>query len=325
MSIRALTLRLSWRPKQSVDRVRKNLSELVSWQKRYQGERAWQFWRVLPDSPASHGGLKEHDSIIAVDGLPMVEKGITYQLRLRGPECSATVLTVQSPAQERRALTVVRYQVAAPAPVYARLVQNTEGARIGYIFLPSFLDLTIPGRIRQALKDFGQLDGLIIDNRMNTGGSSEVLFPVLNIFASGAAGNFVSRAGSRLLEVKPDPVGDSQKIPLVILVSKDTVSYGEVFAGILQDLHRAKVVGTATAGRVETLRGYNFLDGSRAWIAQEGFQTANSRAGWRKSGVKPDVEITGDWDTFTFENDPGVAAALMLFSTKKQMSSQLQP
>ena len=29
--------------------------------------------------------------------------------------------------------------------------------------------MTIPERIKQALSDFGQLDGLIIDNRMNAG------------------------------------------------------------------------------------------------------------------------------------------------------------
>jgi carboxyl-terminal processing protease len=235
---------------------------------------------------------------------------------MRGPECSAALLTLQSPGQKQRSLTVVRYQVAAPAPVYSRLLKNTGGSRIGYIFLSSFLDVTIPERIKQALSDFGQLDGLIIDNRMNAGGSSRVLLPVLGIFTAGDAGNLVSRAGSRLLKVKSDPVGESQKLPLVVLVSGDTVSYGEVFAGILQDLHRASVVGTATAGRVETLRGYNFLDGSRAWIAQESFQTINSHTGWRKSGVKPDVEIAGDWDTFTFETDPAVAAALKLFRTK---------
>ena len=113
------------------------------------------------------------------------------------------------------------------------------------------------------------------------------------------------------MEIAPDPVGNSQKVPLVVLVSKETVSYGEVFSGILQDMGRAKLVGQRTAGRVETLRGHIFPDGSTAWIAEERFDPINSHADW-KSGLKPDAEVVADWDTFTLETDPGIAVAVKI-------------
>ena len=102
------------------------------------------------------------------------------------------------------------------------------------------------------------------------------------------------------------------KVPLVILVSKNTVSYGEVFAGALRDIGRAKVVGQTTAGRVETLHGYTFADGSKAWIAKERFDPINSHTDWQAGGVWPDVEAHAEWDEFTFENDPALVVALKL-------------
>jgi C-terminal processing protease CtpA/Prc len=91
-----------------------------------------------------------------------------------------------------------------------------------------------------------------------------------------------------------------------------TVSYGEIFAGALRDIGRAKVVRLATAGRVEILHGYTFADGSTAWIATERFDPISSHADWQGRGVRPNVEVRAEWDEFTFENDPALIVALKL-------------
>jgi carboxyl-terminal processing protease len=69
-------------------------------------------------------------------------------------------------------------------------------------------------------------------------------------------------------------------------------------------------------GNVETLHGYNFEDGSRVWIAEERFDPIHSHATWEKNGIIPDVFAYANWDTFTFENDPSIAAALKLLGHK---------
>jgi len=102
----------------------------------------------------------------------------------------------------------------------------------------------------------------------------------------------------------------------VILVSKNTVSYAEVFSGSLQDTGRARLVGQTTKGNVETLHAATFADGSKLWIAAERFDPRVSHANWENQGVKPEVEVLADWDTFTFANDPGVAAAVRLLGHK---------
>lgn len=270
---------------------------------------------VIPGSPAEHCGLKQHDIVMEVDSIPLVQNDTVYPLT-RGPECTVATLKVRSPGEEPRNIEVIRARVAGAMPVYARMVPNTGNRRIGYIFLPTFFDLTVPVQVKKALEEMGQLDGLILDNRMNGGGASQVLIPMLGYFTSGILGHFVSRTDRRPLEITATPVNNSQGVPLVILISKNTVSYGEVFTGVLQDIGRAKVVGQATAGLVETLRGYHFADSSKAWIAVERFDPVISHANWQGQGVKPDIEAHTRWDQFTFESDPALAVALKLFAAK---------
>jgi carboxyl-terminal processing protease len=269
---------------------------------------------VFPDSPAEHAGLKQHDSILAVDGAPIIKDGEPEAFRTRGPECTALVLTVQTPGQEPRDLTLIRHRITTPQPIVAQLIPTNDGSRIGYIFIPTFYDETIVGQVRAALESFGTLDGLILDNRMNGGGSSSVVDPIFSFFTDGLVGHFVSRFDERPLNIDADPINNSQDVPLVILVGEDTVSFGEIFSGALQDMGRAKIVGQTTLGNVETLHAHYFEDGSRTWLAEERFDPliSGEDANWEETGILPDVEAFADWDTFTIETDPAVAASVVL-------------
>lgn len=267
---------------------------------------------VFPGSPAEFSGLQPHDAILAVDGLPIVKDEQSYLFLARGPECTATVLTVRSPGEEPRDVMIVRQRIQSPLLIDSRLVLTSDGSRIGYIFLPTFFDQTIPGQVEDALRSFGPLDGLILDNRLNGGGSSEVVEPILSFFTSGTLGEFVSRDGKRPLTITANPIENSQEVPLVILVSEETVSFGEIFSGVLRDSGRALIVGQTSLGNVEILHGYDFTDGSRLWIAAETFDSAFSDADWEQTGIIPDLEAIADWDEFIFETDPAISAALSL-------------
>jgi C-terminal peptidase prc len=264
---------------------------------------------TFPGSAAEQAGIKSHDSILLADGLPVTDENIN---RLRGPECSAVVVTVQSPGEEPREVMLLRHAISGNVRIESHLVPTTDGSRIGYIFIPTFFDETIPPQMEEALNNFGPLDGLVLDVRMNGGGSSSVADPVLSFFTAGRLGQFVSRAESRPLEVKGNPIQNSQTVPLVIMVSHDTVSYGEIFAGIMRDSRNARITGETSLGNVEVLHGYSFDDGSQLWVASETFFPANSDGNWEETGIVTDIEAFAEWDTFTFETDPSIAAALSL-------------
>jgi carboxyl-terminal processing protease len=264
---------------------------------------------TYPGSPAEYGGIQHHDSILLVDGLPITEESGNH---LRGPKCTAVILNVQSPGEAPRDVMLIRAPIEGNIPIDARLVLTNDGSRIGYIFIPSFFDETLPPQIENALNEFGQLDGLILDVRLNGGGSSSVAYPILEYFIEGRLGEFVSRTDSRSLMIDPNPVQNSQTVPLVVMVSEDTVSFGEIFAGVLKDSGRAKIVGETSLGNVEVLHGYDFEDGSQLWIASEKFYSAFSDANCEETGIIPDIHAFAEWDTFYFDTDPSIAAALQL-------------
>jgi C-terminal processing protease CtpA/Prc len=100
----------------------------------------------------------------------------------------------------------------------------------------------------------------------------------------------------------------------VVLIGLDTASFGEIFSGILKDQDRATLIGKTTEGNVETLWGYDFEDGSRAWIAHDTFRPVNHpEDDWEKSGIVPHLTVDSAWDLVTFETDPVIQAALDYF------------
>ena len=264
---------------------------------------------TFPGSPAEYAGIQSHDSILLVDGQPITrESGI----RTLGPQCSAVMVTVQSPGGSPRDVMLIRAPIGGNIPIDARDVSTTDGSKVGYIFIPSFFDETLPQQVENALEEFGQLDGLIIDLRMNGGGSSTVAYPILSFFTNGKLGSFVSRTEEDPLFITANPIQNSQTVPLVIMVSEDTVSFGEIFSGVLRDARNAKIVGETSLGNVEVLHGYNFNDGSMMWIAAETFDSDFSDDDWEQTGIVPDVQASAGWDTFYFESDPAISAALEL-------------
>lgn len=270
---------------------------------------------VFPDSPAAEAGLLPHDSILSVDGGPIRDEHGSS--RTRGPEGSIVVLTVQRPGETAREVNLTRRRVAGALPIDTCLVPNT---RIAYILVPTFLDETIPDQIRTALTDMtvdGALDGLILDNRVNGGGSGKVSQAVLSLFVGGLQGYFVSREGREPLELQPEDIGGSQTVPMVILVDVDTLSYAEIFSGVLRLAGRAQIVGGRTLGNVEQLHRYEFDDGSRAWIASATFEPLGQANGvWEDTGIIPDVSVPTRWDLFTEATDPALAKAVELLTLK---------
>src|SRR5258708_20853528 len=113
---------------------------------------------VFPNSPAVAAGLLPHDAILRVDGGPIRDSsGISRTL---GPEGTQVKLTIQRPGEPAHDLTLTRERTTGKLPIDYCLLPNT---RIGYIFLPTFLDKSIVDQTRTALKEMTEnapLDGL---------------------------------------------------------------------------------------------------------------------------------------------------------------------
>jgi C-terminal peptidase prc len=264
---------------------------------------------VVPGGPAEVAGVRSHDTMLAVNDEPVVDLGEGLPDALRGMEGSELRLEIQTPGQEPREVVVTRAMVEFHVVVDAHRLPETG---IGYLLIPSFWEEGVGRQFVEAVDALmaeGDLAGLIVDLRINDGGFEEEMQTALSPFIGGELGAFVSREGQRLLVVTPLPTGNSLDVPMVVLVGRQTQSAGEIFAGVLQEQGRARVVGRTTPGNVEATWQWILADGSQVWIAQETFRPP-SGVDWEETGIVPDLEIPLDWQDFTTENDEQLQAAV---------------
>ena len=274
---------------------------------------------VFPGSPAEAVGLQPRDAILSVDGTPILDEEGYLRDIVRGPEDTTITLVIQTPEQEERQISVTRHRITGAVPVPFSVITSEAGLRIGYILIVTFDDSTVDEQVGDALRAMtaeAPLDGLIIDNRMNGGGSNTVVEPILGYFTGGIMGHFVSRQDERPLTIHANEINGSQEIPLVVLVGSGSASFGEIFSGVLQDSGRAYIIGTNTGGNVEILWGYDFDDGSQMWLASETFRPYyHPEQNWEADGIVPDEIVPGEFDEHSLENDPPVIAAITYFSS----------
>lgn len=265
---------------------------------------------VFPGSPAEAAGLRAHDLLLAVDGLPFRDEfGVARTL---GPAGTRLDLTFQRGDGAPQTIELTRAAVNGFYPVDRCIVPTT---RIGYVMLPTFLDPTIADSVRAAIQDLsveGPLEGLIVDDRMNGGGFGNVATEFLGLFLAGAQGRFVARdASAQPLALAGEDVMGSQTVPLVVLAERRTASYAEIAAGVLQRAGRATVIGAPTRGNVEQLSAFDFADGSRVWLAARTFEPVGLPPGaWEGVGIVPDLAVPTRWDLFTEATDPALAGAV---------------
>jgi C-terminal peptidase prc len=275
---------------------------------------------TFPGSPAEEAGLKPRDSILSVNGEPILDEDGFLRDIVRGPEGTTITLMVQSPGEPAREVTITRRRISGPIPVPYQVLTSPAGLRVGYIFLVTFADSSIDEQVGEALQSMAAdapLDAIIIDNRHNEGGVDNVLRGTLAYFTQGTLGYFISREKERPLEVVGRSIQRSQQIPLVVLIGPDTASYGEVFAGVLKDQERAYLIGEVTEGNIETLWSYDFEDGSRAWIARETFRPYHHpEEDWEVSGIIPHQIVMSNWDEVSQEEDLAIQAALNYFDQR---------
>ncbi len=262
---------------------------------------------VFPDSSAEQGGLRPRDRILAVDGRPYRREDGD----LRGPAGSSVRLNVVRPGDRPRDLVLERREFQAHVAPYSRRFPG----EIGYVAVSTLWSPDMDEQVSGALTELvgaGQLSGVVLDLRGNPGGWSHVMTGILSHFVRGQVGVFFDRRAQVRPLVVPASVGpDMRGVPLAVLIDQSTASYAEVIAAILQREAGATVIGVASAGNTETIYAYTISDGSRLWLAQEGFRLQNG-ASLEGRGVEPDAVVDVDWKRYSEDDDPQLLEALRL-------------
>ena len=94
-----------------------------------------------------------------------------------------------------------------------------------------------------------EIDGILIDLRGNGGGSLAEATELTGLFiASGPVVQVRDSSGRINVNDDPDPT-ISYSGPLAVMVDRHSASASEIFAGAMQDYHRAVVIGEPTFGK----------------------------------------------------------------------------
>ncbi len=261
---------------------------------------------VMPGSPADRSGLRPHEAVTAVNGIPVRrEEGPDAVSRIRGPADQPVILRVNSVDREPRDVQVIRGRVQLAEVLNPLQYGILDPGRVGYLLFPRISSdslVTETVRILEALAEAGDIGGIILDLRIASG-LRWPLVPLLSLFSDGDHGEIYTAEGSQPISVDGYDLNGSQSVPLVVLIGPDTEGLPEVLAAALQARRRATVVGLRTPGNVESFVDFVLPDGSRLTIMTSAYQSPSGRE-VGIDGVRPDVPASLDWDEVSERTDP---------------------
>jgi carboxyl-terminal processing protease len=265
---------------------------------------------VIEGSPAEKAGLKAHDSILEIDGNPvLLEEGISAVDRVRGPAGSSVMLSIQSPGEQSRSVEVRRGKLNSTGRLEA---YNLTGTDYGYLLFPPVGYDTLDEDVVKSMQAFTtnrKLEGLILDLRIASSVRGWPLEAIYTMFDDGPLGEFYNRDDKQLVQVKGQDFFGSQAVPLVVLVGQNTSGTPEILAASLQLNKRATVIGENTPGSIEGATSYYLPDGSELFIQTTSFALPNGDEVGTE-GVAPDILVAEGWDQVQPDDDPVLDQAI---------------
>jgi len=257
---------------------------------------------VFARSPAQRGGVKAGDTIIAVGGRKIAGQSTDQATTLiKGRAGTPVTLTVVSPGKPPRTITLRRAKV--DVPVVESDMRTSGGTKVAHVRLSSFTSgahTEVRRAVDRLLKRGAK--AVVLDLRHNGGGLLNEAVEVSSIFIP--EGTIVSTKGRERPRRVFEATGTSinPKIPVVVLVDRDSASASEIVTGALQDRHRARVVGTRTFGKGVFQEIRKLSNGGALDITVGEYFTPDGRnlggGGVKQgAGIRPDVKAVDDAGT----------------------------
>jgi len=281
---------------------------------------------TIPGSPAEREGLRPGDRIVAVNGQSTKNLSADGAADvLKGEEGTTVEVTVVTQQGRTNRLRIERQRVEVPSVEGSRIVDQQYG--IGYLQLNSFqkttnrdMDAALWKLHREGMRS------LIVDVRGNPGGLLTSSVEVADKFVF--EGTITSTRGRNTREdqdYKAHRVG-TWRVPLVVLIDRNTASAGEIFAAAIHDHRRGEILGQRTYGK-GSVQGIFPLSRNRAGVrlTTAKFYGPSGRP-ISKLGVSPNVvvrraakPITDGKKVGLEADDPVLAAAVQ--TARRRLSS----
>ncbi|HYX52671.1 MAG TPA: S41 family peptidase [Candidatus Limnocylindrales bacterium] len=198
-------------------------------------------------TPAYRAGLRPGDVIMAVDAKPTDNLTVSDVAdMLKGPKGTQVRITILREGNDKPLdFNVVRDEIPRNSVDLKFMIKPG----IGYMHITAFNETT-EQEVEDALQQFGDLKGLVLDLRGNPGGLLNEGVGVADKFLKKGQIIVSHRGRSSPEKTYRAPHGNSGKdYPLVVLVNRGTASAAEIVSGAIQDHDRGLIVGEVTFGK----------------------------------------------------------------------------
>ena len=249
----------------------------------------------LPGTPAYRQGILPNDRIIKIAGETTQDINIEQAVKkLRGAPGSKITLTIAREGEKELKDFNLTRELIKIESIKARMRDNS----IGYVRLTEFTQRSAIDfdAALKTLKSKG-MTSLVVDLRNNPGGLLNVAVDVCRLFI-GNNKLIVYTEGRRQpkQEFRADATAPYAGLPMVILVNHGSASGSEIFAGCLQDYHRAVILGSESFGKGSVQSVIPLADGSGLRLTTAKYYTPSGRTFHRdektgKGGITPDIVI----------------------------------
>ena len=237
---------------------------------------------IQEGSPAANSDLAIADELIEVNGT-----------QVTGASLASTIALIRADIGKRVDLLVGRNEQRILASiktgkVQARSVELSQvSSSVALVEIASFISGTA-SELSEALKSANYKSGVIIDLRNNSGGLVEEAVAVAEQFiGSGIIVSYKVNDSEKVFRaVNSNPI----KVPVVVIINRNTASSAEILAGAFQDRNRGVVIGERSYGKGSVQELISLDDGSKLELTVALFLTPSGRI-IEEVGITPDLAV----------------------------------
>ncbi|MEY3098857.1 MAG: hypothetical protein RIS32_648, partial [Actinomycetota bacterium] len=234
---------------------------------------------IQEGSPAANSDLAIGDELIEVNGT-----------QVTGASLASTIALIRADIGKRVDLLVGRNEQRILASIKTGKVQAKSvelrqvSSSVALVEIASFISGTA-SELSEALKSANYKSGVIIDLRNNSGGLVEEAVAVAEQFiGSGIIVSYKVNESEKVFRaVNSNPI----KVPVVVIINRNTASSAEILAGAFQDRNRGVVIGERSYGKGSVQELISLDDGSKLELTVALFLTPSGRI-IEEVGITPD-------------------------------------
>jgi len=212
----------------------------------FKQEEKFIIFQVMEGGSADQEKLEQGDLIVSINGKKTESlKMSTVTKILKNPKHNNVVFQVKKPTSNIITTHSLKKNTIILKSVKSRLLPQG----ILYIRISTF-DVNAALLVKKALHDYAEYNAIILDLRNNPGGLLYQSVDIADMFLDDAI--IVSKKSKNKkhnMVFKAHNDNTITKVPVAVLVNKQSASASEVLAGALQDNTRAIIIGEKTLGK----------------------------------------------------------------------------